>query len=344
MGLIKSEDISVRHQNCISLIKLLASLQVMFGHVRRHLGLSIPVQLELAIGYIRGVPIFFILSGFLIWQSLGRTKNFTRYFQKRFLRVYPELWVCVTIEISSIVIFYSDWNVKDPSLFAMTQGTFLQFWTPNSLRGYGCGTPNGSLWTMCVTIQFYLISWVVYKFLHKRKLKVWIPCFVGSVVISIVGQVFVGQFNRELLLKLYNQTIMRYGWLFLTGCFLSEFNVLFIPWLKKYWYALLIIGAIPYLSNNDLIAGYGFIQSILMVSGLIGFAYLFPILALKKDISYPIFLYHMIVVNIFISLGWTGNWFYGIVVIVLSCVVAYLSTATIGKWSVIMKMNAHNGI
>ena len=42
-------------------------------------------------------------------------------------------------------------------LFIFCQSSIFQFWTPNFLRGYGCGTPNGSLWTIGILIQFYII-------------------------------------------------------------------------------------------------------------------------------------------------------------------------------------------
>lgn len=96
---------------------------------------------------------------------------------------------------------------------------------------------------------------------------------------------------------------MRYLWLFLIGCFISEFEKEILSLLKKYWFIMLVLGFIPYCCNIDINVGYDVFRSILMVSGLLGFAYRFPRIALKCDISYPIFLYHMIVVNIFIATG-----------------------------------------
>ena len=58
------------------------------------------------IGFFDGVPIFFTLSGFLIWQSIGCSKTFGEYAQKRFWRIYPELWVAVAVEIFVILCLY----------------------------------------------------------------------------------------------------------------------------------------------------------------------------------------------------------------------------------------------
>ena len=41
----------------------------------------------------------------------------------------------------------------------------------------------------------------------------------------------------------------------------------------------------------------------------------------------------MIIMNIFVNFGLIGNWIYAIEVIVISLVIAYVSTAIIGGWS-----------
>lgn len=58
-----------KKNNCLSLIKLLASFQVMMKHLIRHLELPFPDVASKALFFYDGVPIFFIVSGFLIWMS-----------------------------------------------------------------------------------------------------------------------------------------------------------------------------------------------------------------------------------------------------------------------------------
>jgi peptidoglycan/LPS O-acetylase OafA/YrhL len=64
---------------------------------------------------------------------------------------------------------------------------------------------------------------------------------------------------------------------------------------------------------------------------VIGFSYAFPSLNIKKDLSYGIYIYHMTVVNALIALGFTQTIGALITVIVLTFVVAYISTITIGN-------------
>ena len=62
--------------NSLNTFRLLAALQVLWGHTLTHLELSnIPILGDF-IGFFSGVPVFFTLSGFLIWQSIGRSKTF----------------------------------------------------------------------------------------------------------------------------------------------------------------------------------------------------------------------------------------------------------------------------
>lgn len=164
-------------------------------------------------------------------------------------------------------------------------------------------------------------------------MRCWSIGIVVSIAVSVFGHMFVEVFNNEIFTKLYGQTILRYGWLFFWGCFLAEYKSHILPILTKYWFIPLLLGLIPYLTKIDIYAGYSVFGCVLMVSGLIGFAYSFPQLSLRKDISYGVFLYHMIIVNIFITVKWTENWFYGVLVVLISSAIAYISTVTIGAWS-----------
>ena len=78
--------------NSLNLIRILAALQVFLGHTAVHLNFE-PLQLlTKPLAIIQGVPVFFLISGFLIWNSLNRDNSLKSFTQKRILRLYPELW------------------------------------------------------------------------------------------------------------------------------------------------------------------------------------------------------------------------------------------------------------
>ena len=327
------DDKHLVRNNCLSLIKLLAALQVMYGHLIYHLNLPgiNNFFINKIISYYSGVPIFFIISGFLIWFSIERSSSYKAYLKKRFWRIYPELWLAVIIEILTILIFYNDWNTNQLILFTITQGTFFQFYTPASLRDYGCGTPNGTLWTICVMIQFYFVAGFIYKYLHRSKLTLWLVGIMVLVGCSAFGQLLFERFGDVILIKLYGQSIIKYFWLFYIGCFLAEFKSNLLLLSKTKWLFLFFGGLILHFFNLDINAGYGFFRSFLLTTALICFAYSYPQLAIRTDITYGIFLYHMIIVNVFITKNYIGNWLYAMTVLAITLGFAYFSTLLIGK-------------
>ena len=82
-------------RNNFDLLRLFAAFQVAFSHSSVHLEHSVPFFWFLSL--FPGVPIFFFLSGFLIYgsyQSSSNSRNQTlNFYSKRFLRLFPGLWV-----------------------------------------------------------------------------------------------------------------------------------------------------------------------------------------------------------------------------------------------------------
>lgn len=60
-------------KNCLDLIRLIAAVQVLFNHSVENLELSINTTIYDVTFFFRGVPIFFCISGFLIWFSMEKS-------------------------------------------------------------------------------------------------------------------------------------------------------------------------------------------------------------------------------------------------------------------------------
>ena len=315
-------------KNSLNTLKLIAALQVLYGHACVHLSYKFPKIVSQVFGIFMGVPIFFMLSGFLIWNSIGTSSNFKHYALKRFWRIYPELWVGVLVEILALLIFFKEKiNYFLLVAFTFTQGSFLQFWTPDFLRNYGCGTPNGALWTICVTIQFYIIVWLLYKILHKKKIYWWAVAFAVAVLVKAMSPL-IQQHVPEIVYSLFKVSILPYLWMFILGCFLAEFREKTIPFLKKFWWALIALSFVFSITKFDIDpANYGVFLYSLKVPGLIGLAYALPKINIKWDISYGLYIYHMTVINVMIELGFVGNWYHLLVAFSISILLACASTA-----------------
>lgn len=325
-----SKKLTGRQNNCLNLFRLIAALQVAYGHIIIHMMCTPPEIVSKILGYFQGVPIFLILSGFLIWDSVDRSKSYDSYLKKRFWRIYPELWIAILIEIIALLSLYNVTNIKQFLLFIFTQATFFQFWTPDSLRGYGCGTPNGSLWTIGVIIQFYIIIWFIRKILHNRGKLIWIISFIITIILGMIPEMMSGRVP-EILIKLYQQTVFNYFYLFFIGALLAEYRNKILGNIIKFWWLFTLIAVVLYIVNIEtLYLQYAILKNTFSVIGIIGFAYSFPKLNIKTDISYGLYIYHMTIVNVMITLEFTRQIKYMIIALLFSILFAWISTKTIG--------------
>ncbi len=324
-------------KNSLNTFRFIAAIQVLWIHTLNHMELSnIPVLGDVIV-FFSGVPIFFTLSGYLIWHSIGRSKTFGDYAKKRFWRIYPELWVAVAVEILVILLLYRhtiDWPML--GLFTLGQSTVFQFWTPEFLRGYGCGTPNGALWTVAVLIQFYFLAYFVYKWLNNKRLVVWGGVIIISIIIGWITPVMRG-FMPSIVAKFYCVTIIPYFWMFIVAAFIAEYRDRILPFLMKYWWifiALLILKRVLLKWDIAMNDDYALFGVLLLFAGILGFSYKYPWINIKTDISYGIYIYHMTVVNALMVLGYVGQGWTLWAVVGITCLLAWVSTVTVGKMSV----------
>lgn len=325
--------------NCLNTLRFLAAFQVMWGHLVEHLeapfplvgGYSLDKTISWLLYFFNGVPLFFFLSGFLIWISIDRNKNLKSYYVNRLIRIFPELWIGVLVEVILIFIFVTPVKWKDLILFVGTQATVLQFWTPDSLRGFGCGTPNGSLWTICIMIQFYIIAWPLKKLCQGKKMQFWIIMEICLIMIGIATK-YVKEVTPEIIYKLYCQTIIQYLWIFWLGMFIAQYKDSFIPILIKYWYVAALGAFAMRFSPFDFRArNFLIIFTCFCLLALLGLAYKLPNLNIKTDVSYALFIYHMLVVNVLLELGYGRNIVAFSICIIISLLLAYISTMIVGK-------------
>lgn len=228
--------------NNFDFIRLLAALQVVFLHTVHHL--SIPVNEEFIsfISLFPGVPIFFLLSGFLISASYEKSgSNIRRYFENRILRIFPALWICFIVSIVSVFIFYKlEAQTTDFLIWSLAQLSFVQFYNPDFLRDYGVGVLNGSLWTITVELQFYIAIPVLYfvagfikSKLTSKSVNIFlmISFFVFLVFLNSLYD-YSGNENRSFLSKVYAVTLLPHLYMFLSGVFVQRNIKIIYPFLK----------------------------------------------------------------------------------------------------------------
>ena len=222
---------TISRDNNFDIVRLFAAFEVCIGHVLTHFNIGG--------GHIVGFPgviIFFTLSGFLVTLSWCRNNSLKQFVRNRFLRIYPALFVCfIALQIIMVVLGHIKWeNLLDWQLWAYWIGqlTIGQFFTPDFLRDFGVGCPNGSLWTIPIEIEFYLLIPLIFIVFSKIKIQYkYLAASMLSILINIVlgliaqeneghtntSELIQSSYIGHLLVKLSSVSVIPYLYCFIAG-------------------------------------------------------------------------------------------------------------------------------
>jgi peptidoglycan/LPS O-acetylase OafA/YrhL len=336
---ITTLDFKLPTTNNLDMIRLFAAAQVAIEHAAKHL------QYENAwiswISLFPGVPIFFFISGFLIYGSYVKStygeRPLVNFYSKRVLRLYPALWFCLGLSAALVwmsgYLDHVDDSASDFVTWALTSGTIFQFYNPEFLRGFGLGAINGSLWTISVEIQFYLLTPLVFWLLNRNLFFV-----VAIIVIFCVANTVNSYFNprEDIIGKLLEVSFIPWIYMFIIGALVSKYPFI----VREIRDASFLIISVVYMiawyisTKYELIWGNEInpIGYLILVCLLLKIAFSYADLSdsiLKRnDISYGIYIFHMPIVNFLIYKKSTGLEGF-IVALIFTLVVA------LGSWFLI---------
>ena len=176
-----------------------------------------------------GLNGFFVISGFFIFQSLQRSKSIISYFKKRFLRLFPGLFVVLFLTILLVPFVYQG----DASLY-----NNIDFYTylPNNLSLYGFQSSikgvfdnhnyhsiNGSLWTLRYEFSLYVVLSFLYFF--RKRIGVIKAClFVSFILLLVAHTFFLERFSESSFLGMRGYDIINFGAFFTLGSLLASFK------------------------------------------------------------------------------------------------------------------------
>lgn len=138
-----------------------AALAVVFYHYTviygKKYGYAEEPAYALTLGYY-GVQLFFIISGFVIFLTLLRTKAPLDFVVSRFTRIFPLYWVAVILAF--LVLTFAGLPIERPELSRFIANFFLfQIW-------FGFDYLDGVYWSLIVEILFYF--WMFLVFLTRQ--------------------------------------------------------------------------------------------------------------------------------------------------------------------------------
>lgn len=316
-------------KNSFDFIRYFATVSIMLLHFTGYAYMTMGNADFGAINAIRGVAtffpgvvIFFVMSGFLVTASMEKAKDKKSFLKKRFWRIYPELWICMLVGLALIIIVLRGikWMDKSMLVWLLAQGIGIAN-TPNCLKQFATGSMNGALWTIIVQVQFYVFLALAYEKIRKMSFKTWLLIIIPiGIAMNILSNIV--STGNEFAQKVLERTLIPYFLWFAIGMFMyifwddvSKYSSKLILSLVAI-YVLLYVGSMK-IAVIDRIFNFGYYAGVVraLLCGLIvvllgaGVGFL-PKFRAKYDISYEMFLFHWIVLNVLVyfdlynRIGW----------------------------------------
>jgi peptidoglycan/LPS O-acetylase OafA/YrhL len=156
-------------RNNFEFLRLIFAVFVLFTHSYMLSGKShydfVDTSTNFQIGFsYMGVRGFFIISGYLVFQSLMRSTDLIDYVWKRVLRIFPALLVVLALTVLLGPVVYEGlpgtyWS--NPEVWTYFPRNAMLYTLQYSIKGIFDTTPypnviNGSLWTICYEFTCYM--------------------------------------------------------------------------------------------------------------------------------------------------------------------------------------------
>jgi peptidoglycan/LPS O-acetylase OafA/YrhL len=179
----------------------LAALAVVAFHYTTHYGNEVghigPAPLSFAFGNY-GVHLFFLISGFVIFMTLERTRTAMDFVVSRFSRLFPAYWAAILL---SAAVVYS---IGMPSQRVPWKDVVIDFTMVQQILG--AQHLDGSYWTLQIELFFYLqmLFWFALGLLQRIR---WI--IVAWLVLAVAcgiaekNDIHLSYTARELLIVRY---------------------------------------------------------------------------------------------------------------------------------------------
>lgn len=220
--------------NNFDFLRLLFSSLVIFSHSFALTNTSPEILSQYSNGQLSfgglAVDVFFIISGFLIMNSLRFSKSAKSYLWKRCLRLFPALFFMLIFSCLIISIVYTGNNVfKEKALYKYFFDNLTLYKVRYAIPSVFEKNPypnaiNGSLWSLSYEFSMYIILLLVFKFKENKNI-------VFIFLISLYLLCIYGQFNSDILKTFFSEIhldtgqLYRLATLFLAGSILSMLDI-----------------------------------------------------------------------------------------------------------------------
>jgi peptidoglycan/LPS O-acetylase OafA/YrhL len=214
-----------------------------------------------------GVKGFFVISGYLIFQSLIRSRSLMEYLTKRVLRIFPGLIVAVFISLLATYFIYPQKDIPyflNPEIYSYFLDNILLFVShfdiPGVFENMKSTALNGSLWTIRFEFLCYLMILAIFPFKSKKR----IPAILTSFLLLslVVLQLFFSDWLHSINRPIQMDFMVELASYFLAGSFLACLNWESLAYKRSILFicmALILVAVIFTLDRLMLIVPLGFV-------------------------------------------------------------------------------------
>lgn len=250
---------------------------------------------------------FFVISGFLIFMSYGRSPSLIAYLGKRARRIYPAYFVVVILcalllwTVSSLG--YREYFSYEWFKYVLANLVFLNFLHPDLpgvFESNKWSAVDGALWTLKIEVMFYAVVPIIVHLCRRfGHLRVIITIYFLSVAWTYIMMLQAARTGSDFWVIMARQLPGQMTF-FIAGAFVYYFLPLFEIRLKYFLTFSLIVllinffYAIPTLQPLALAFAVCFFGLYLYVGNFGKFG----------DFSYGVYIIHFPIIQLLVHLGW----------------------------------------
>ena len=165
-----------------------ARFQKLYGH-------PAPLPFVMPDGFF-GVKLFFMISGFVIFMTLERTRDYRDFLVSRFARLYPAYWAAVALTASAVTLFALPFRGTTLST-ALVNLSMLQQW-------FDVPHVDGVYRTLTFELAFYAIMLALFSLRLLRRIE-WVA---GLWLCSMLGVYALERFTTVRLPPLVKTSLL----------------------------------------------------------------------------------------------------------------------------------------
>jgi len=307
-----------RTSNNFDALRLFAALTVVVHHSVFYLDERfLWVTKENGWWFSGGVPLFFILSGFLVYRSAEKAAELRRpwwdFYWNRFLRIAPAFYLAGAglIGVLGVLGYLSSASPTAVGAFFGTYLIFAPLWNPAFLGNFGGGVGNSSLWTIPVEVSFYVIVPALVWLARRTSWRTMMIAAGAVAVISLLSYSIAGGNAAPWPgMKLFGFTALPFLVYFLLGMLVDRIwdRLPSSPWIALACLVAYFVVTIPGLrgpASTDLLVNALSAVPLAYAAMWVGrdMRPFHPQLFGRFDLSFGAYLWHQVVINVAIVTG-----------------------------------------